>query len=588
MYLNPRGRNWGPLVNWDDLGKLYAGFITIWTLTLISGIGWLLLNRRVPFIRMRNLPLAIASVAFLHVYLVKICLAYTVNGNFSCSAEFWIMSIYLPFGIALFQANVMQLASVSDEQGKLVARHFRNLDSPRLPERWSLRRFWQRWSDLTGLEKGFVLIGVGMFVQLCITAILYATSPVLQGDWSSYGHIPFRKGQAKCRRSLQWIPSAFWQLFWSWVFGPYMLYRIRHIRDEHHWRLQTTLCVLSGFLGSPLWLAALYSLAFKPVNIRWVPPMWLAPGIVVMQFVTIFFPVYEYFEYNAAVREITPYLDCGKSAPSESSTTLSRQRSGSTPTAALFHELSVTGAPGGRQLYRMTALEKALVLNPAPLLSFAATKDFAAENIIFLLHVKNWRDSWRSAPRCHETGAVTREAQKGMMMVGLELYRSSICERTATFPLQLEALTWKALHDAFEPHLHLLEQRIRSRTGTATTAELEMETGDWRRDLARDLESSARDAPSIWSDKKDTEISVSEVSIRPHSPMTTSSASTPASVEQDEVYLLWDGERKTVTSPAVYPGVDEHVFDAAEASIKLLVLQSTWRKFVKAHEETSD
>lgn len=42
------------------------------------------------------------------------------------------------------------------------------------------------------------------------------------------------------------IPSAFWQLFWSWVYGPYILYKIRNIKDVHYWRLQVFLTVLSG------------------------------------------------------------------------------------------------------------------------------------------------------------------------------------------------------------------------------------------------------------------------------------------------------------------------------------------------------
>ena len=121
MGLNPLGRNWGSVVNWDTLGKAYAGFIVAWTLILVFGVVWLIFNRRVPFIRMRNLPLAFASTAFLHVYLVKILLAYTTNGHFLCSAEFWIMSIYLPLGMALFQASNTQLLYIVKIQRKYTA-----------------------------------------------------------------------------------------------------------------------------------------------------------------------------------------------------------------------------------------------------------------------------------------------------------------------------------------------------------------------------------------------------------------------------------------------------------------------------------
>jgi hypothetical protein len=31
---------------------------------------------------------------------------------------------------------------------------------------------------------------------------------------------------------------------WTYGFGPFILFKIRHIRDTHHWRLQTTLAIL--------------------------------------------------------------------------------------------------------------------------------------------------------------------------------------------------------------------------------------------------------------------------------------------------------------------------------------------------------
>jgi hypothetical protein len=307
MGLNENGRNWGSLVNWDDLGKFYAGFIVAWTVLLYSGVAFLIINRRLAFIKIRNQPLAIAAVSFLHVYLVKIFLAYTTNGHFLCSAEFWIMSIYLPFGIALFQANLVQLRSISDQQRDLAFTKHNNSD-----EYSSLsppQRLWLRWSSLSGIQRSYVYIGAGMTVQLIITAALYATTPTLQGDWSSYGDVSHAKGQALCRKSLEWIPSAFWQLAWSWLYGPYLLFRVRNIHDVHYWRLQVIYSVVSGLPGAPLWLAALYSTAFKPVNRWWVPPMWLAPGIIVMQFVTIFFPVYEIIKSRLQMRQTLAILE---------------------------------------------------------------------------------------------------------------------------------------------------------------------------------------------------------------------------------------------------------------------------------------
>jgi hypothetical protein len=161
VHINPLGRNWGSLVNWDDLGKIYAGLAILWTSILYSGIAWLVIHRNHQYLKMRNVPLAVAATSFLHLYLVKIMLAYTTNGHFLCSAEFWIMSIYLPFGIALFQANQVQLLSISIQQRKL-------LDGDRISIREPprARGLWSRWKSLTALKQAYVFIGIGMFIQV--------------------------------------------------------------------------------------------------------------------------------------------------------------------------------------------------------------------------------------------------------------------------------------------------------------------------------------------------------------------------------------------------------------------------------------
>lgn len=162
MYLEPKGRNWGDIVNWDDLGKLYAAIICVWTLILVLGISWLISNRKVPFIKIRNIPLAILSTVFLHTYLIKICLAYTTNGHFLCSAEYWIMSIYLPFGIALFQAYLTQLRSLWEQQQRLL--HY---DAGRQEgEDVSKVNLIQRWRRLSRLKRSYCLIAAGMLLQV--------------------------------------------------------------------------------------------------------------------------------------------------------------------------------------------------------------------------------------------------------------------------------------------------------------------------------------------------------------------------------------------------------------------------------------
>lgn len=170
VYISPQGRDWSSVVNFDLVGKIYVAITVAWTVILYTGVAWLILNRNLYFLKMRNIFLAVVSTTFLHLYLVKILLAYVANGNFSCGAEFWIMSIYLPFGIALFQANMVQLHSVSDRQKKfLQGQAFLAQEAVplRLPER-GLRGFWKKWCAMTAAGRTEILIGVGMVAQVCV------------------------------------------------------------------------------------------------------------------------------------------------------------------------------------------------------------------------------------------------------------------------------------------------------------------------------------------------------------------------------------------------------------------------------------
>ncbi len=104
--------------NLDGLGWIYIGIAIFWTIILFMGITFLVSKRELPFLRIRNVPLAVSAVATLHVYWVLCMIAYVLQGFFPCATEYWVMSIYLPLGIALFQACNTQLLHIADVQRK--------------------------------------------------------------------------------------------------------------------------------------------------------------------------------------------------------------------------------------------------------------------------------------------------------------------------------------------------------------------------------------------------------------------------------------------------------------------------------------
>ena len=76
------------------------------------------------------------------------------------------MSIYLPFGIALFQANVTQLRSIAEQQELLLVRQSSFNGTPELAHRSWLRRVSNRYGRLTQAQKSYIFIAIGMLVQV--------------------------------------------------------------------------------------------------------------------------------------------------------------------------------------------------------------------------------------------------------------------------------------------------------------------------------------------------------------------------------------------------------------------------------------
>ncbi|KAK4953417.1 hypothetical protein LTR66_013680, partial [Elasticomyces elasticus] len=266
----------------DTAGKIYVAFAIVWTFVLFAGLTLLFLRRNQPSIRMRDLYLVASSVLCLHVYLLIILLIYPLSGVFKCGSEFWIMGTYFPFGIALFQAQNIQLLSLSLRQKQLLWTPPRIAILERRSRRRALARLRERWNTSNMVERTYLCIAVGLIIQLATTTVLFFGSRMFH---SSYGAFSKHGDAEHCRKGWEWLPTTFWQFAWNWVFGPYVLLQIRHINDVHHWSLQTKLCIIAGLPGTPLWIAALYSDKFATVNKWWAPAMWFAPGILTMQIV---------------------------------------------------------------------------------------------------------------------------------------------------------------------------------------------------------------------------------------------------------------------------------------------------------------
>lgn len=152
--------------NFDRLAQLYIAVAIIWTAILLTGCTFLVINRHEQCIRIRNLLLALSGIACLHVYWILCMVAYSMGDRYPCAAEYWIMSIYLPFGIALFQANSMQLLSVFGIQEKLLLGAQQPYRSSVRGRTKPLRRQLSQWKHMNLVQRTEVCIVVGMVVQV--------------------------------------------------------------------------------------------------------------------------------------------------------------------------------------------------------------------------------------------------------------------------------------------------------------------------------------------------------------------------------------------------------------------------------------
>ena len=162
--LKKRIADGGP-ANMDALGLSIIGFIVLCSALLALGITFLLYHRHLDFIRIRNVPLMISALLMIHVYLIFACLTYPLNGTFPCNLEFWIMSVYFPTGVALYQAYNMQLLSLSVLQKRLLLQPAKFLNKL-APPRHTITGLRGGWSRLNLLARTYLLIAVGVVIQV--------------------------------------------------------------------------------------------------------------------------------------------------------------------------------------------------------------------------------------------------------------------------------------------------------------------------------------------------------------------------------------------------------------------------------------
>ncbi|RDA93933.1 hypothetical protein CP533_5011 [Ophiocordyceps camponoti-saundersi (nom. inval.)] len=526
-----------PELRLDGVGVFWIVFAVIWTLVVLGGMTFLYVRRDIPILRIRGLPLSLASVALLHFYWFAVTLGYVYGPLMPEVAEFWIMSIWFPFGVALFHASNSRFLYVARAQKKYV---MSTVDSGWDPDRPRIRRtMLARWRMLDYSYKMLLLVGLGMAFQLFLALFMFIISRKFHSSVGIPGtEVTGTAMEQKTEqgRGWEWWPSVVWQLFWAWVVAPLILWRARHLRDTQGWRTQTIACCLSGLHAAPMWLIALYVPGMAPVNQYFIPPQWIALSIMMMEIFTIFIPCWEVRKQQALCQETLDSIARWESRQ-KSATHCGKSLTSGTP--SWMRKAESISSSGNGSILTMDALEHTLAKNPEPLQHFSALRDFSGENIAFLTRIREWRATYLlPARRAAAAAAAAAAASPGDD------------EKTDSTGTQVVTLS----RECFESALRIYMDFISS---NSAEFQVNLSSQDFK-NLQAVFEPAAR---AIYGDN----------------------ASPDPATPFDEVprQLTADSQEKIRFRGDVPDLFSDTVFDDSEMSIKYLVLTNTWPKFIK-------
>ncbi|KAK2046732.1 hypothetical protein LZ31DRAFT_612637 [Colletotrichum somersetense] len=538
-----------PAFNTEPAAVFLDVWAGVWTVTLLCGMGFLFHHRKMPFLRIRGLALSFAAVTMLHLYWVAVQITLSIGQFMPDGAEFWIMSLYLPFGIALFHASNSRFLHIAKAQRKYAEKPLypsSNSESESESPACGLsdRTLAGRLRKLDYTTKMLAVVSTGMFVQLLLTVVMYLVSrkyhPWFGAPGTEVKGTPTQQ-KVEMGRGWEWWPSVFWQFVWAWVVAPVILWKSRGIKDTQGWRLQTIACCTASLHATPMWLVAVYVPEMAPVNRYFIAPQWICLSIAFIEVFTIFIPCWEVFKHKSLQKETLEAIalwEAKNKARNGSDSLLTGSTKAGSHSSITWRSLVQFEEDTSRpeSVYTMSSLEYILDKNPEPLRKFSALRDFSGENIAFLSAVAEWK---ASIPRTPDSQENLSELTRERFNRALRIYTEFISPHHAEFQINIASQDLKRLEKVFGNAARILHGY---RTERFMDPVVPFEDVPWTQDSAAD--------------------------------------------GSDKTELVQYGIGERITDRVQYWGdiPDEFnaaVFDDAEASIKYLVLTNTWPKFIK-------
>ena len=283
-----------------------------------------------------------------------------------------------------------------------------------------------------------------------------------------------------------------------------------------------------------------------------------------MQASVIFVPVFQVFNHRRLATETRDIIAEWEEKQKYGSVSTSSTKPG--------HQ-SVKSTVSSRQgvLYTMSALDRALKLDPTGLLMFSALRDFSGENISFLIHVRDWKANWSTQSqqseflrkhepiKAYDPALVRRQFQQA---VGI--YASFVSLKYSEFPINISSTHLRELETTFEQYAALVCAVPTSNAATPFESY-------WSSTLSEDLESQAGK----------NQLSVVSTAVGEGVRDDFNKRGAGQSIHMQQYKMTNFGERLPADI-SIPDSFNETIFDRAELSIKELVLTNTWAKYVKA------
>ncbi|KAL7943707.1 putative GprK-type G-protein coupled receptor protein [Trichoderma barbatum] len=451
--------------NWDKVGVFYISWCASWTTLLITGMVFCWFNRNLPALKIRGLPLSFSAIAFLHIYWILAQITYPVGATMplvlAYDIQYFFMSLWFPLGVALFHASNLRFLRVARLQKQFT--HPGRRDEPGCN---GARTSWLcRLRNMAFTQRAMLFIGLGMVIQVLLTVGMWLACrkyhPTFGIPGTELRGATIPEQLVDLGRGWEWWPSVLWQVVWTWIIAPFLMWRAWGIRDTMGWRSQTIGCCISNLHATPMFLISSYVPVFDKVNKYFTPSQWIHLSILMFEVFTVFVPVFQVFRFWIQQKK-ADRLNAKWGSPSPNKP-LSPSSSedwifSSDSSTAKGNALDMFNEDLGDRFLTMSALEQVLNEDPRPLQEFSALRDFSGENIAFLTSISKWKSSW-AEKMCHDQ---KRELYNG----ALEIYIDYISPRDAEFPLNLSSSELKRVEDIFEKAARIVcgEQKINPAT----------------------------------------------------------------------------------------------------------------------------